>query len=154
MSGHQRVLAVDPDALTVRVEAGAIWENVDREIGKQGLALRMYPSSYPSSSVAGWLAQGGSGFGSYEFGTFKENVTAARVVLPTGEVKEFTGDELLGLVADAEGITGIITEVEFRVRRREDEVHRLIAFDDVGRPRGSAVGDVGPVGSRSGRSPF
>ena len=132
MSGHQRVLAIDADSLTVRVEAGAIWENVDREIGMQGLALRMYPSSYPSSSVAGWLAQGGSGFGSYEYGTFKENVTAARVVLPTGAVKEFTGDELLGLVADAEGITGIITEVEFRVRRLEAEVHRLVAFKDVG----------------------
>ena len=37
---------------------------------------------YPSSSVAGWLAQGGAGFGSYEYGTFKENVVSARVVLP------------------------------------------------------------------------
>ena len=67
--------------MTVRAEAGAIWENIDREIGMQGLALRMYPSSYPSSSVAGWLAQGGSGFGSYEYGTFKDNVVSARVVL-------------------------------------------------------------------------
>ena len=39
-------------------QAGAIWENVDREIGMQGLALRMYPSSYPSSSV-GRLARPG-----------------------------------------------------------------------------------------------
>ncbi len=75
----------------------------------------MYPSSYPSSSVGGWLAQGGSGFGSFEYGTFKENVISARVALPTGEVKEFSGTELMHLVADAEGITGIITEVEFRV---------------------------------------
>ena len=130
MSGHQRVLSVDTENLTVRVEAGAIWENVDREIGMQGLALRLYPSSYPSSSVGGWLAQGGSGFGSYEYGSFKENVTAARVVLPTGEIKEFSGAELLGFIADAEGITGIITEVEFRVRPLEVEVHRLVAFQD------------------------
>jgi len=130
MSGHQRVLAVDPEGLTVRVEAGAIWENIDREIRAKGLTLRLYPSSYPSSSAGGWLAQGGSGFGSYEYGSFKENVVAARVVLPTGEVREFSGDELLGLVADAEGITGIITEVEFRVRPLEDEVHRLVAFSD------------------------
>ena len=131
MSGHQKVLSVDAEKLTVRVEAGAIWENIDREIGKEGLALRLYPSSYPSSSAAGWLAQGGSGFGSYEYGMFKENVTAARVVLPNGEVKEFSGEELLSLVADAEGITGIITEVEFRVRPFEAEVHRLVAFKDV-----------------------
>ena len=127
MSGHQRVLSVDAENMTVRTEAGAIWENIDREIGMQGLALRMYPSSYPSSSVAGWLAQGGSGFGSYEYGTFKDNVVSARVVLPTGEVREFTGDDLNTLVADAEGITGIITEVEFRVRTLEAEVH-LVAF--------------------------
>jgi len=130
MSGQQRVLSIDAENLTVRVEAGAIWENIDREIGLQGLALRLYPSSYPSSSVAGWLAQGGSGFGSYEYGTFKESVTSARVVLPTGAIKDFSGEELLLLIADAEGITGIITEIEFRVRMLEAEVHQLVAFKD------------------------
>jgi len=140
MSGHQKVLSVDTAAMTVRVQAGAIWENIDREIGKLDLSLRLYPSSYPSSSAAGWLAQGGSGFGSYEYGTFKENVTAARVVLPSGEIKEFSGEELSSFVADAEGITGIITEVEFRVRRLESEVHRLVAF--------STVADLGRALSR------
>jgi FAD/FMN-containing dehydrogenase len=91
LSGMQRVLSVDADGLTVRVESGAIWEQIDREIEKSGLTLRLYPSSYPSSSAGGWLAQGGSGFGSYEYGMFKESVTAARVVLPTGEVREFVG---------------------------------------------------------------
>ena len=43
-------------------------------------------------------------------------------------MREFSGDELSTLVADAEGITGIITEVEFRVRPLETEVHRLVAF--------------------------
>jgi Fe-S oxidoreductase/FAD/FMN-containing dehydrogenase len=132
MSGWTKVLSVDPEQLTVRAQGGAIWEVIDREINKQGLALRMYPSSYPSSSVAGWLAQGGSGFGSYEYGTFKENVVSARVVLPTGDVREFTGNELLTYVADAEGITGFITEVEFKVRPLEEEVHRLVAFRTAG----------------------
>lgn len=129
LSGWQKVLAVDTEGLTVRTQAGAVWEQVDRMIAKQGVTLRMYPSSYPSSSVAGWLAQGGSGFGSYEYGQFKDNVVAARVVLPTGDVREFTGDDLLSYVADAEGTTGFITEVEFRVRPLEDEVHRLVAFE-------------------------
>ncbi len=129
LSGWGKVLSVDTDALTVRVQAGAVWEQVDRQIKKQGVTLRLYPSSYPSSSVGGWLAQGGSGFGSYEHGQFKDNVVAARVVLPTGEIREFTGDDLLAYVADAEGTTGLITEVEFRVRPLEDEVHRLVAFE-------------------------
>ncbi|MDZ4170351.1 MAG: FAD-binding and (Fe-S)-binding domain-containing protein [Coriobacteriia bacterium] len=145
LSGWQKVLSVDTEALTVRTQAGAVWEQVDRDIQKQGVTLRMYPSSYPSSSVAGWLAQGGSGFGSYEYGQFKENVVAARVVLPTGEVKEFTGEELLTYVADAEGITGFITEVEFRVRPLEQEVHRLVAFDTAGK-LGAALAAVSAQG--------
>jgi Fe-S oxidoreductase/FAD/FMN-containing dehydrogenase len=128
LSGWQEVLSVDVENLTVRAQAGAVWEKLDREISKRGMTLRLYPSSYPSSSVGGWLAQGGSGFGSFEHGTFKENVVSATVVLPTGEVREFTGEDLLAYVADAEGITGFITEVEFRVRPLEAEVHRLVAF--------------------------
>lgn len=129
ISGMTSVLKIDAHTLTVRTQAGAIWQEIDRALSREGLTLRLYPSSYPSSSVGGWLAQGGSGFGSFEYGTFKESVVSARVVVPSGEIKEFSGIELEQLIADAEGTTGIITEVEFRVRRLEEEVHRLIAFD-------------------------
>jgi len=128
LSGWQDVLEVDIAAGTVRTQAGAIWEEVARTIERQGLGLRLHPSSYPSSTVAGWLAQGGSGFGSYEYGTFKENVVSARVVRPDGIVSTFEGEELQTLVADAEGITGIITEVTFRVRPLEETRVRLISF--------------------------
>ncbi len=130
MSGMKDILGVDRKDLTVTVQASAIWEEIERELKKDGLALRLYPSSAPASSAAGWLAQGGAGFGSYEYGTFKDNVVSARVVLPSGEIKVFEGDELMNLVADAEGITGIITEVTVRIRQDEPEVVRAIAFDD------------------------
>jgi len=130
MSGMHRVLSVDRKEMTATVQASAIWEEIERELNKDGLALRLYPSSSPSSGAAGWLAQGGSGFGSYEYGLFKENVVSARVVLPTGEVRVFEGDDLQKLVADAEGITGIIVELTFRIRHLEPEVHRAIAFND------------------------
>lgn len=130
MSGMHRVLGVDPKAMTVTVQASAVWEQIERELEKDGLALRLYPSSTPSSGAAGWLAQGGAGFGSYEYGTIKENVVSARVVLPGGEIRTFEGDDLLRFVADAEGITGIITELTIRIRQHEPEVHRAIAFPD------------------------
>lgn len=128
VSGMNAVLDVDRDGLTVRVEPGVIWEQLERQLVKDGLGLRLYPSSAPSSTVGGWLAQGGAGFGSFEYGWFKDNVVSARVVSPGGEVRAFGGDELSALVADAEGITGIITEVTLRVRRAEAEVHRLFAL--------------------------
>ena len=141
MSGMQRVLSIDTQRMTVRVQPSAIWQKLDRELAKQRVTLRVYPSSYPSSSVGGWLAQGGRGFGSFEYGAFKDNVVSARVVLPTGEVRVFEGDELDKYVADAEGITGIIVEVEFKIRPLEDEVHRLIAFADA-ESLGGALGDI------------
>jgi len=130
VSGMHAVLEVDEAAKTVRVQPGLVWEELTRALTPHGLALRLYPSSTPSSSVAGWLAQGGAGFGSYEYGMFKDNVASARVVLPTGEVRVFEGDELARYIADAEGITGVITEVTVRLRDLEPEAHRVIAFPD------------------------
>jgi len=110
-----RVLAVDPAGMTARVQAGVIWEKLDRALAKQGLTLRTYPTSYPSSTVGGWLAQGGAGIGAYEAGWFRESVVSARVVLPDGLVQAFSGGDL-DLVADAEGITGLISEVTIKVQ--------------------------------------
>jgi Fe-S oxidoreductase/FAD/FMN-containing dehydrogenase len=110
---------INAEALTVTVQAGMVWERLDKELMKQGLTLRLYPSSYPSATVGGWLAQGGAGIGSFESGWFKDNVVSARVVLPSAEVREFRGDEL-EFVADAEGITGFISEVTVRVRPNEE----------------------------------
>jgi Fe-S oxidoreductase/FAD/FMN-containing dehydrogenase len=115
----RRLISVDLDAQAVTVEAGAVWETLDRELARNDLTLRLYPTSYPSATVGGWLAQGGGGIGSYEYGYFSDNVVSARLVLPTGEVREFSGHDL-NLVADAEGITGLISQVTLRVRSLED----------------------------------
>ncbi len=141
LSGMNRLVHVDGSKKVVRVQSGMIWEQLQRQINKQGLDLRLYPTSTPASTVGGWLAQGGSGIGSYEYGQFKENVLAARVVMPSGEIREFSGQELADYIADAEGITGIITEVTLRVRDLEPEVHRAVAFKDA-KSLGDALKDI------------
>lgn len=115
----KRILHVDPTAQTATVEAGVVWEPLDKELAKQGLTLPLYPTSYPSSTAGGWLAQGGAGIGSYEAGWYRDNVISVRVVLPSGEVREFSNHEL-DLVADAEGITGLITQVTLKVQPLEE----------------------------------
>jgi len=114
----KRILRIDPEAQTVTVEAGVVWEALDKELAKHGLTLRLYPTSYPSSTAGGWLAQGGAGIGSYEAGWYRDNVLSVKVVLPSGEVREFSDDELY-LIADAEGITGLITQVTLKVQPLE-----------------------------------
>jgi len=137
LTGWDKVISVDTQTNIVRCQASAIWEEIDVELLKYGLELCLYPSSYPSSTVAGWLAQGGGGFGSYEYGTFKDNVVSARVITPEGEIQELNADQVLSRIADAEGITGIITEVSFRVRPFEQTNVKLASF-----PTAQALGNA------------
>jgi Fe-S oxidoreductase/FAD/FMN-containing dehydrogenase len=130
-----KIIAIDAQALTVSVQPGIIWERLEKALHEEGLALRTYPSSAPSSTVGGWLAQGGVGFGAFEYGAFWENVVSCRVVLPTGEVREFRGEDLL-LISDAEGTTGLIIQVTVRVRAFEPEAlwgARFSTADDLAR---------------------
>src|SRR4030043_1729104 len=67
----KRINEINTGAMTATVQAGVVWEQLDRELLKKGLTLRLYPSSYPSATAGGWLAQGGAGIGSYEAGWFR-----------------------------------------------------------------------------------
>jgi Fe-S oxidoreductase/FAD/FMN-containing dehydrogenase len=114
----RRIKEINAGNLTATVQAGVVWEKLDKELMKKGLTLKLYPSSYPSATAGGWLAQGGAGIGSFEAGWFRENVVSARVVMPDGEINEFR-DKELDLIADAEGITGLISEITLRVQPLE-----------------------------------
>lgn len=150
MSGMNKILQMDPVGLMVTVQPGIIWEVLWDAVKEKELDLRLYPSSTPSSTAAGWLAQGGSGFGSFEYGMFKENVISARVVQPSGQVKEFTGGELADYIADAEGITGIITQITMALRKLEPDVHVALAFrsaEQLGRALSAISAEKLPVWS-------
>jgi len=123
------VISIDEERELVTVEPGITWEQLDHKLKPKGLVIRLYPTSYPSSSAGGWLAQGGAGIGSYEFGWFSENVMSARVVLPGGEVKEFSGQDL-EMISDAEGTTGLISQITLRVQKRTEVGVAAIACPD------------------------
>jgi FAD/FMN-containing dehydrogenase len=112
----------------VTVEPGISWRKLDQALAAKGLTLRLYPSSYPSSTVGGWLAQGGAGFGSWRYGWFVENVISARAVLGDGRIREFSGREL-ALLSEAKGITGLISQITLMVRPAQGERVSLAAFD-------------------------
>ena len=128
MRRFDRIVTVDTEAQTVTVEAGVLWQDLERALAAQGLALRLYPTSAPSSTVAGWLAQGGSGYGSYEYGWFRDNVVSVRVVRPDAAIEHVVGDSL-DLIADAEGMTGFIVQVTLKVQPLEELELLAATFD-------------------------
>jgi Fe-S oxidoreductase/FAD/FMN-containing dehydrogenase len=128
MNRMRKILEIDAQAMSVRVEPGVVWNDLERALEKAGLSLRTYPSSAPSSTVGGWLAQGGVGYGGYEYGCFLDNVISARVVLPSGEARVFQ-DRDLEMISEAEGTTGFITEIVVRVRHKQTQVVCAVQFD-------------------------
>jgi len=125
-----KIIGLDSDNLLVTVEPGVVWGDLQNYLQARGYSLRLYPSSAPSASVAGWVAQGGSGYGSYEFGFCGENIESVDVVLPDGALKTFSKDELKFVYALC-GITGIIVRVTVKVKENDEEIVTLAAFDDL-----------------------
>ena len=116
-SRMRQVLEIDKKKGVAHVQAGVIWKNLEYELNKQGLALRIYPSSAPSATVGGWVAEGGGGIGSYEYGQIGDNIESVKIVTPEGEIKTLQGNDL-ELVIEVEGITGMITEVVVKTRQK------------------------------------
>ena len=126
-SRMRQILNIDKNKGTIRTEAGAIWKNLEIALKKQGLALRLYPSSAMSATAGGWVAEGGGGIGSYEYGKISENLESITIVTPEGEIKTLQGDDM-DLVTDAEGITGMIVEVEVKTRPADRDIPIVASF--------------------------
>jgi Fe-S oxidoreductase/FAD/FMN-containing dehydrogenase len=122
-----KILNIDKEKMLVTVEPGVIWADLEDELQKQGLMNRTIPSSAPSSTVAGWIASGGVGYGSFEFGPVDDNVASVVLALPDGELREMSGTGL-EMVIGCYGATGIIVEATFRIKEAEEIVPVELGF--------------------------
>jgi len=122
-----RILDIDVVNKTCKVEPGVIWNHIEKAVAEHNLALRLFPSSAKSSTVGGWTAQGGSGYGSYEFGGFRDNIAEVELLQPNNEIVKLSGEKL-EFVYSLCGITGIILNVTFYLREKSEESVYLISF--------------------------
>ncbi|MHA2379817.1 MAG: FAD-binding oxidoreductase, partial [Candidatus Thorarchaeota archaeon] len=113
MRGMEKIIEVDEENMTVTVEPGLSWANLQFELNRRNLDTRCYPSSGLSATIGGWIAQGGDGIGSLKYGTINENVVELEVVLPTGKIVKSKDTDLF---CDTEGILGIITKAKLKIK--------------------------------------
>lgn len=113
MRGLDRVLELDPDARTVRVQAGARWKDVQRVIDDYGLSISIM-QTYSTFTIGGSLSV--NCHGRYVgLGPLILSVRSIRLMLHDGEIVEASPNENSELFYGAiggYGALGIIVEAE------------------------------------------
>ncbi len=127
LSGLNKILALDPQAQSARVQPGVTWHELEQALLPYGLRTRTYPTSAISATVGGWLALNGAGVGSFEFGRVENCVTELSVISPKGDLLHLTAEEVKPYLG-SEGILGFIVEATLRLRPLEQDEIRGYDF--------------------------
>src|SRR5580704_2164305 len=124
MRRMRRVVAVDTESCTARIEAGAFGPDLEEQLQVYGLTLGHFPDSFLHSTLGGWIATRSAGMQSDKYGKIEDMVIALRMVTPVGVLatrivpKSSNGINVNHLCIGSEGTLGVITEATMRVHPR------------------------------------
>ncbi len=119
--GFMDTIQIDPDALRVTVGPGARFLDIHRELERHGLAL-LTMTSGKGGTLAGWMATGGMGFGTFSHGPIGNQLISLRVITPQGEIRDLSaGDPELKYFLSTEGQMGIILKATLQVGRKPSQ---------------------------------
>lgn len=126
-----RQLRIDESQKKVIADAGVRLGEIMKAARRKGLALRIYPSTYVVSTVAGFLGAGSSGIGSIEYGDLWDgNVLSIDMITPEEGETHVDGARLNG-VLHAAGTTGIIHQTELPLVNYEEYRGLIVSYSDM-----------------------
>lgn len=119
-----RILSIDEEHLTARVQTGIVGEILERKLNEAGYTLGHFPSSIYSATLGGYLACRSAGQLSSKYGKIEDMVRALTVCLPGGKRLYVSSEDELALqelFVGSEGVLGVITEAELKIHPLPEE---------------------------------
>ena len=131
MARMRKILRIDTEKRIAVVQPGVVNLHVSRAVAPFGLYYVPDPSSQPTCTIGGNIAESAGGIHCLKYGTTTDHVLGCRVVLAGGDVVDLEVDapgyDLLGTFIGSEGTFGIATEATLRLAQVPPAVRTLLA---------------------------
>jgi glycolate oxidase len=149
MARFNRILELDAEACTARVQPGVRNLAISQAAAPHGLYYAPDPSSQIACSIGGNVAENAGGVHCLKYGLTVHNILAVDIVTIDGErltlgsaALDSAGFDLLALITGSEGMLGVVVEVTVKLLTKPQSAKVLLAsFDDIEKA-GDAVAQI------------
>ena len=123
MTNFNKFESFSPDTGFAKVQSGCLMGEINRELGKFGRELRLFPSTWKTASIGGFIAGGSGGIGSIKWGFLRDpgNLIGLEAVTlnENPELIKLNAEESEPL-NHAYGTNGIITSLTISTDVKQD----------------------------------
>lgn len=137
-SKMNKILEINPENMTARVQPGVVVGDLQTAVEKQGLFYPPDPSNLKISTIGGSIAQNSAGARCFKYGATKDYIIDMLVVMANGElirtgsntIKNATGYNLGSIFIGSEGTLGIVVEATIKLIPKPEETQVIMAYFD------------------------
>ncbi len=137
-SKMNKILEINRENMTARVQPGVILGVLQNEVEKLGLFYPPDPANLSVSTIGGSIAQNSAGARTFKYGSTKDYVIDMLVVTAKGEllrtgsntIKNATGYNLGSLFIGSEGTLGIVAEATLKLIPKPQCSKVIMAYFD------------------------
>lgn len=137
-SKMNKILELNPEDMTIKVQPGVLLNDLKVEAEKQGLFYPPDPSNYKVSTIGGSIALSSGGALAFKYGTTKDYVLSLKIVTADGKLmtvgadtaKNSVGYHLAQLIVGSEGTLGVVVEATLKLIPKPLSYQLVVAYFD------------------------
>lgn len=149
LSKLDRILAIDADARSARLQPGVANLAISRAAAAHGLYYAPDPSSQIACTIGGNVAENSGGVHCLKYGLTTHNLLALTVLTVEGERVTLGGSgldgpglDLMALLTGSEGLLGVVVEITVKLLPQPELARVILAGFASVRAAGDAVGAI------------